>query len=221
MSPNGEMPQETGFVGGCYQGSRCLSHGQAAALPSLQSPFVHTAADQAFLREAIAEARTGLAEGEVPIGSVAVRAGAIVARGHNRRNALNDLTCHAEMACLRALGLPDTPNLDLSDLTLYSTLEPCAMCSGAILHYRIGRVVFGEYDLILGACGTALDILTNPAILAPRPDDPDTIQRLPEVTGGVLRADCRAPLLEYFERELGHPARRWRDILLPPDDFAG
>lgn len=167
------------------------------------------------MRAAIAEARLGLAEGEVPIGSVAVRAGKIVARGHNRRHALNDLTCHAEMACLRDLGLPRTSNLDLSDLTLYSTLEPCAMCGGAILHYRIGRVVYGERDLILGACGTALEILTNPAILASVPDDPDTIQRLPEILGGVLRTECRAPLLEFFERELGRPSLRWRDILLP------
>lgn len=176
-----------------------------------------TERDLYFMREAIAEARLGLAEGEVPIGSVAVCDGVIVARGHNRRNALNDMTCHAEMACLRDLGLPDSDNFNLADLTLYSTLEPCAMCGGAILHYRIGRVVYGEIDLILGACGTALDILTNPAILARRPDDPDTIQRLPEILGGVLRDECRAPLLEFFEHELGHPSLRWRDILLPSE----
>jgi len=167
------------------------------------------------MREAIAEARAGLAEGEVPIGAVAVRGGAIVARGHNRRNALNDLTAHAEMVCLRSLGMPPAVSLGLCDLTLYSTLEPCAMCTGAILHYRVGRVVYGERDLLLGAHGTALDILGNPAIIARVPDDPDTVQALPEVVGGVLRQECRAVLLEFFARELGYASTRWRDIQLP------
>ena len=176
--------------------------------------------DAAFMREAIAEARSGLAAGEVPIGAVAVRDGVVIARGHNQRNALNDLTAHAEMVCLRQLGLPDSTSFDLRDLTLYSTLEPCAMCAGAMLHYRVGRVVYGERDLLLGACGTALQILTNPDILGHPGEHGDGIAHLPEVVGGLLAHECRAPLLEFFAREFGAPSLRWRDILLPGEDAA-
>jgi tRNA(adenine34) deaminase len=157
--------------------------------------------DEAFMREALAEARAGLAEGEVPIGAVAVRGGQVVARGHNHRNALRDITAHAEMVCLRDLGSRPGLTFDLSDLTVYSTLEPCAMCSGAMIHYRVGRCVWGERDLLLGAAGSALHFLNRSAVRS---------------EGGVLRAECRAPLLEFFAAQFGRPSCEWEDIRLPP-----
>lgn len=161
--------------------------------------------DEKFMAEAIAEAKKGSSEGEVPIGAVAVSDGRIVARGHNRRIADTDITAHAEMTCLRelsALFLNSSGNLnfDLSKLTLYSTLEPCAMCLGAMIHYGVGRVVFGEYDMLLGACGSKFNFAVQAGI---------------EICGGVLRWEARLPLLDFFEKELGYKSNRWKDIELP------
>ncbi|MHC4916489.1 MAG: nucleoside deaminase [Planctomycetota bacterium] len=157
-------------------------------------------ADRDFMLEAVAEARRGLAEGEVPIGAVAVRGGAVVARGRNRRIALGDITAHAEMVCLRDLSSRAGLEFDLADVTVYSTLEPCAMCAGAMVHYRVGRCVWGERDLLLGAAGSTLDVLGSGGV---------------QSTGGVLRAECRAPLLEFFEEQIGRPSFQWEDIRLP------
>ncbi len=156
--------------------------------------------DERFMRGAVAEAQKALAEGEVPVGAVAVRGGEIIARGHNRRISLSDLTAHAEMTCLRDLSSRLGLEFDLSDVTIYSTLEPCAMCSGAMIHYRVGRCVYGERDLLLGAAGSRFDILGESDV---------------KVESGVLRAECRAPLLEFFERQSGHPSCQWEDIRLP------
>jgi len=156
--------------------------------------------DEEFMLEALAEARLALAEGEVPIGAVAVREGKVVARGHNRRIALSDPTAHAEMMCLRDLGRREGMSVDLSGLTVYSTLEPCAMCSGAMIHYRVARCVYGERDVLLGAAGSAMDILGRSKV---------------KVADGVLRAECRELLLQFFEKQLGRPATRWEDIQLP------
>ncbi len=158
--------------------------------------------DIAFMREAVAEARLGLAEGEVPIGAVAVRGGKIIARGHNRRLSLSDITAHAEMICLRNLSSKLGVKFDLSDVTVYSTLEPCAMCSGAMIHYRVGRCVWGERDLLLGAGGSALSVLPDSTVAS---------------EGGMLRDECRAPLLEFFEQQLGHSSCKWEDIRLPEE----
>jgi tRNA(adenine34) deaminase len=157
--------------------------------------------DEKFMSEAVAEALKGLAEGEVPIGAVAVKDGQIIARGHNRRNALSDITAHAEMMCLRNLSSQGL-DFDLSGITIYSTLEPCAMCTGTMIHYKISRVVFGEIDIIAGACGTKYDFHKQAGLVA---------------VGGVYRRESRQPLLDYFEKELGHKSNRWMDIELPPE----
>ncbi len=151
------------------------------------------------MSEAVAEALKGFAEGEVPIGAVAVKDGQIVARGHNRRNALSDITAHAEMMCLRNLSSQKL-DFDLSGVTIYSTLEPCAMCTGAMIHYKINRVVFGEIDTIAGACGTKYNFHKQAGLTA---------------DGGVLRKESRQPLLDYFAKELGHKSNCWMDIELP------
>jgi tRNA(adenine34) deaminase len=152
--------------------------------------------DAAFMRAAIKEAEKALAEGEVPIGAVAVKGGTIAARGHNRRRALSDITAHAEMMCLRDLS-PQLDNMDLGDITIYSTLEPCTMCAGAMIHYGVKRVVYGARDIKLGAAGSAFDILNVADI---------------EITSGVLGSECRRILLDFFERELGQPSNSWEDI---------
>jgi tRNA(adenine34) deaminase len=157
--------------------------------------------DEKYMSEAIAEAEKGFSEGEVPIGAVAVKGGVIVARGHNKRNALSDITSHAEMMCLRNLSAQKL-DFDLSGVTIYSTLEPCAMCTGAMIHYKIGRVVFGEYDIIAGACGTKYKFHEQAGLRA---------------EGGVCRQQARQPLLKFFEKELGHKSFRWMDIELPTE----
>jgi tRNA(adenine34) deaminase len=157
--------------------------------------------DEKFMSEAVAEALKGFVEGEVPIGAVAVKDGKIVARGHNRRNALSDITAHAEMMCLRNLSSKGL-DFDLSGVTIYSTLEPCAMCTGTMIHYKISRVVFGEIDIIAGACGTKYNFHKQAGLTA---------------VGGVLRKESRQPLLDYFAKELGHKSNCWMDIELPPE----
>jgi tRNA(adenine34) deaminase len=152
--------------------------------------------DIRFMREALGEAENALAEGEVPIGAVAVSDGVIVARGHNRRRALEDITAHAEMVCLRNLS-PKLDGLNLTNITIYSTLEPCAMCAGAMIHYGCARVVYGAKDLKLGASGSAFNFLSEAKI---------------PVTGGVLDEECREILSTFFENELGYPSRKWEDI---------
>ena len=118
--------------------------------------------DDPFMKAAVAEARKGLAEGGIPIGSVLVVDGRIVARGHNRRVQNGSAILHAEMDCLEAAGrlMPD----DYRRATLYSTLSPCDMCSGAVLLYKIPRIVIGENKTFQGpedyvrSRGVALDI---------------------------------------------------------------
>jgi tRNA(adenine34) deaminase len=153
-----------------------------------------------FMHEAIKEAEAGLAEGEVPIGAVAVKDGHIIARGHNRRNQMTDITRHAEMECIHDLSKSLDGNFDLSDIIIYSTLEPCAMCSGAMIHYGVKNVIYGEVDLVNGAAGSKYDFLKQAKI---------------NITAGVLRQECRDILLKYFEQQLGHKSVIWKDIELP------
>ena len=147
-----------------------------------------TGIDEKFMREALAEARTAAAVGEVPIGAVVVRAGEIVARAHNRRELDQDPSAHAEFAALcaaaRSLG-----RWRLSDCTVYVTLEPCCMCAGAITGAQIPRVVYGAADSKMGAGGSLVNLLCLPGCFRP------------DVTTGVLEEECRA-LLQTFFRSL-------------------
>jgi tRNA(adenine34) deaminase len=153
-----------------------------------------------FMREALKEAQMGLGEGEVPIGAVAVKDGRIIARGHNRRNQMTDITRHAEMECIHDLSKSLDGNFDLSDIIIYSTLEPCAMCSGAMIHYGVKNVIYGEKDLVNGAAGSKYDFLKQAHI---------------NITAGVLRDECRDILLRFFEQQLGRKSVIWKDIELP------
>jgi tRNA(adenine34) deaminase len=116
-----------------------------------------TTRDEAFMREALALAGEAAAAGEVPVGAVVVRDGEIIGRGHNRPISSHDPTAHAEIAALREAA-QRARNYRLAGCELYVTLEPCAMCVGAILHARIARVIFGADDPKTGACGSVVDL---------------------------------------------------------------
>jgi len=158
--------------------------------------------DEFFMQEAINQARRGLAENEVPIGAVAVKDGRIVAYGHNRRIQAIDITRHAEIDCLGDLSGLIGDDFVLDDIVIYSTLEPCAMCAGAIIHYGMKKVVFGERDILKGAGGSRFDFLQQAGV---------------EIVSGVARKECRQILLDYFNLKTGKATLTWKDIELPAD----
>ena len=142
-----------------------------------------------WMQRAIAEARHTAASADVPIGAVVLDgAGNTLGAGHNERELSGDPTAHAELLAIRAAAA-STGSWRLDDLTLVVTLEPCAMCAGAILQSRIGRVVFGAWDEKAGAAGSVVDLLRE--------------RRMPnrvEVIGGVLEAECATLLTEFFQQ---------------------
>jgi tRNA(adenine34) deaminase len=138
------------------------------------------------MRLAIREATRALEHDDVPIGAVIVRDGEVIGSGHNEREVRNDPTAHAEMIALRdaarALG-----SWRVLDAVIYVTLEPCAMCAGAIVLSRLPRVVFGAYDGKAGAAGSVLDVLAEPRL-----------NHRPQVEGGLLEDDCAELLQSFF-----------------------
>jgi tRNA(adenine34) deaminase len=119
--------------------------------------------DHDAMLAALAEARLAAEAGEVPIGAVVVHLGEIIARGQNRVLRLNDPTAHAEIIALRAAASA-LGNYRLNGCTLYVTLEPCAMCAGAMIHARIDKLVFATVDPKAGACGSVLSVLNHPKL---------------------------------------------------------
>jgi tRNA(adenine34) deaminase len=142
--------------------------------------------DEYFMRLAIREAQRALEHEDVPIGAVLAHGGEAIALAHNERELRQDPTAHAETIVLgeaaRALG-----SWRVLDSVLYVTLEPCAMCAGAIVLARVPRVVFGAGDPKAGACGSVLDVLGEPRL-----------NHRPEVAGGLLAPECGALLSEFF-----------------------
>jgi tRNA(adenine34) deaminase len=152
---------------------------------------MHSQIDQQFMREALAQAREAAVLDEVPVGAVLVCAGEVVGRGFNAPIARHDPSAHAEIAAMRAAGA-HLANYRLPGCTLYVTLEPCAMCAGAIIHARIARVVFGAYDPKGGACGSVVDLLAEPRL-----------NFHAQVAGGVLADECGALLSHFFAARRG------------------
>ena len=142
--------------------------------------------DEQFMHAALAEAKVAAQTDEVPVGAVVVRNGEIIGRGLNRPVQDCDPTAHAEIVAIRAAAASEK-NYRLNDTTLYVTLEPCPMCVGAMLHARIGRLVFGAYDPKAGAAGSVLDLS----------DDRRLNHRL-EVNGGLLEDKCSELLQKFF-----------------------
>ena len=144
-------------------------------------------ADLGHMRAALAEAKLAAESGEVPVGAVVVAGGEVVAGGHNRSESDNDPSAHAEIVALREAARK-ADNYRLTDATLFVTLEPCAMCMGALVQARIERLVFGAYDPKAGAAGSAIDLS----------DSPSFNHRF-EINGGVLAVECGEVLKTFFE----------------------
>ncbi len=142
--------------------------------------------DADFMQAALQQAQLAAIAGEAPVGAVLVTSGEVVAAGHNQTLADHDPSGHAEVIVLRQAA-KSAGNHRLVDATLYVTLEPCAMCVGAIVQARIARVVFGAYDQKAGALGSAIDL-----------SDSSAFNHRFEIQGGLLADDCAAVLQEFF-----------------------
>jgi len=143
--------------------------------------------DEQYMRNAMAIALDGTRQNEVPIGALIVRGNSIIAGANNRTVRDQDATAHAEMIAIRdASEWLDRWRLD--DCTLYVTLEPCAMCAGAIVLARVARVVFGAWDAKAGMAGSVGDLLRHPRL-----------NHVAEVQGGVVSEECARMLSEFFE----------------------
>ena len=138
------------------------------------------------MQAAIAEARSAEAEGEVPVGAVVVFQGGVIGRGQNRVIRDSDPTAHAEIVAMRAAA-QYLRNYRLNGCELYVTLEPCAMCAGAILHARVQRLVFATADPKAGACGSVLDVMNHPKL-----------NHRVEVESGLLAEECGMMLQSFF-----------------------
>jgi tRNA(adenine34) deaminase len=141
--------------------------------------------DERYLERALALAEAAARQGEVPVGAVLVCDGAVIGEGWNRPISSSDPTAHAEIVALRAAAA-HRRNYRLPGSTMYVTLEPCAMCSGALIHARVARVVFGAFDPRTGAAGSTLDVLNT-----------ERLNHRVDIRGGVL-ADVAAAQLQAF-----------------------
>jgi tRNA(adenine34) deaminase len=139
-----------------------------------------------FMRQAIDQAHNAWALGEVPVGALLVRDGVVIATGFNQPIGTHDPTAHAEIMALRAAATI-LGNYRLPGCDLYVTLEPCAMCAGAMIHARLARVIFGASDPKTGACGSVVNLFEQ-----------EKLNHHTSVIGGVLAEDCAGLLKEFF-----------------------
>ena len=151
--------------------------------------------DEVFMHDALALAKRAAEAGEVPVGAVVVKNGAVVGRGYNRPVSGKDPTAHAEVMALRDAA-ERIGNYRLVDCELYVTLEPCAMCAGAIMHARVSRVVYGAADPKSGACGSVVDLFAE-----------NRLNHHATIVGGVMAAEAGSLLQGFFSarrRASGH-----------------
>ncbi|UUY05558.1 tRNA adenosine(34) deaminase TadA [Svornostia abyssi] len=149
------------------------------------------ARDEHFMRLAIREAERALEHDDVPIGAVVVRDGEVIGAGHNERELRQDPTAHAEILALREAARHEG-SWRVLESVLYVTLEPCAMCAGAIVLARVPRVVYGTEDPKAGAAGSVLDVLAE-----------ERLNHRPDVAGGLLREECATLLRDFFASRRG------------------
>jgi tRNA(adenine34) deaminase len=143
--------------------------------------------DQQFMRIAIEQAQLAAQSGEVPVGAVLVRDGEVISKAFNKPIANHDPSAHAEMLALREAALAEE-NYRIPETTLYVTLEPCAMCSGAMLHARVSRVVYGAPDPKTGAAGSVLNLFSS-----------KQINHQTSVEGGIMGEECGQLLRDFFK----------------------
>lgn len=143
--------------------------------------------DRQFMQQALEQAQLAAMAGEVPVGAVLVRDGQVISKGFNQPISNSDPSAHAEMMAMRAAA-QDEANYRLPGTTLYVTLEPCTMCAGAMLHARVGRVVFGAADPKTGAAGSVLNIFSE-----------KQINHQTQVEGGIMSAECGQVLRDFFK----------------------
>jgi tRNA(adenine34) deaminase len=159
----------------------------------MDAPIIDLQSDHYFMGEALRQAARAYEAEEVPVGAVIVRAGRIIARAFNQVELLKDATAHAEM-----LAITQAEELigdwRLNDCTIYVTKEPCPMCAGALVHARLGRVVFGVRDPKGGAAGSALNLLQFP-----------TLNHKCDITPAVREAECRTMLQNFFLEQREKP----------------
>lgn len=159
-----------------------------AKIPAFPFSIVPQNDDESFMLQALKEAWKAFVAGEVPVGSVLVKKGHVIARGHNQVEMLKDATAHAEMLCITA-GESALENWRLADTTLYCTVEPCAMCAGALLLSRVPHLVWGTVDTRHGANGSWIDLFEKPHPM-------HTIS----IRNGVLQEYCAALLKDFFQK---------------------
>ena len=141
-----------------------------------------------FMLEALAEAKKAYSEGEVPVGAVIVKDGEIIAKCHNQREQKQNALSHAEIECINA-ACKVLNSWRLEDCELYVTLEPCPMCTGAIINSRIKTVVFGAYDLRAGSMDSVINLCDYP------------YNHKPEIYGGILEDECKKLMEEFFKEK--------------------
>lgn len=162
--------------------------------------------DEKWMQHALQLAQQAWKEGEVPVGAVLVQHEQIIGQGWNRPIGQHDPTAHAEIMALRQGGAV-LQNYRLTGSTLYVTLEPCAMCAGAMIHSRIERLVFGAHDEKSGAAGSLLDVLRQPGI-----------NHLVQITDGVLAEACAAVLSDFFRQRRQQQKALRQALKLPASD---
>ncbi len=165
--------------------------------------FIHS--DEDGIRAALRDARAAAADDEVPVGCVIVHDGIIIGRGHNQTETLQDATAHAEVVAIGAASSA-LGSWRLTGCTMYVTLEPCAMCAGAIILARVPRLVYGASDPKAGACGSVLDVIHEPRL-----------NHRVEVAPGVLADECGELLRDFFARK----RRRGNGVAAPGEPGGG
>ena len=168
-------------------GNRRMGNPESGGFP-VQASNSFSQADRLWMQHAVSLAARAEQEGEVPVGAVVVRDGAVLGEGCNRTISHSDPSAHAEILALRQAG-EHCGNYRLPGCTLYVTLEPCCMCAGAMIHARLQRVVYGAADPKTGAAGGVFHLLTDARH-----------NQVPQVSGGCLAAECSDQLKQFFRR---------------------
>ena len=142
--------------------------------------------DEKWMRLALEEARKAEKEGEVPVGAILIKNGALVSKAHNMSISTNDATAHAEIQLIRTAGVK-LNNYRLTGTSIYVTLEPCVMCLGAIMHARISRIIFGAHDPKTGVCGSSENLI-----------DSNCFNHKVDLVSGILENESRSLLKKFF-----------------------